>query len=134
MIKKDLNESKRQEHEPPLCIEDWGWKYHHLGVPTKEKFPDEKYLPPQFKAYVSGFNTSPFGIEWMRYEADSPIHSLIQTVPHLAFEVEDLDYELANRNFNVITEPNPPSEGIRVAMIEHNGAPIELIEFEKNKK
>jgi len=27
----------------------------------------------------------------------------------------------------------PPSEGIRVAMIEHNGAPIELIEFEKNK-
>ena len=46
MIKKDLNESKRQEHEPPLCIEDWGWKYHHLGVPTKEKFPDEKYLPP----------------------------------------------------------------------------------------
>jgi hypothetical protein len=67
----------------------------------------------------------------MRYEADSPIHSLIQTVPHLAFEVEDLDYELAYRNFNVITEPNPLSEGIRVAMIEHNGAPIELIEFEK---
>ena len=45
MIKKDLNERKRQEHELPLCIEDWGWKYHHLGVPTKEKFPDEKYLP-----------------------------------------------------------------------------------------
>jgi len=44
-----------------------------------------------------------------------------------------LDYELANRNFNVIAEPNPPAEGIRAAMIEHNGAPIELIEFEKNK-
>ena len=123
----------RQDHELPLCIEDWGWKYHHLGVPTKEKMPNERYLP-QFKFYVSGFTTSPFGIEWMRFEADSPISSLIQTVPHLAFEVEDLDYELANRNFNVITEPNPPSEGIRVAMIKHNGAPIELIEFEKNKK
>ena len=48
-------------------------------------------------------------------------------------EVADLDYELANRDFKVITEPNPPAEGIRVAMIEHNGAPIELIEFEKNK-
>jgi len=123
----------RQDHELPPCIEDWGWKYHHLGIPTKEKMPDERYLP-QFKFYVSGFPTSPFGVEWMRFEADSPISSLTQTVPHLAFEVEDLDYELANRNFNVITEPNPPSEGIRVAMIEHNGAPIELIEFEKNKK
>jgi len=28
---------------------------------------------------------------------------------------------------------NPPSDGVRVAMIEHNGAPIELIEFENNK-
>lgn len=45
-----------------------------------------------------------------------------------------LDYELAIHDLKVITEPNPPAEGIRVAMIEHNGAPIELIEFEKNKR
>jgi len=67
----------------------------------------------------------------MRFEYDSPIHPLIQKVPHLAFEVEDLDYELAKRDFTILTPPNPPAEGIRVAMIEHNGAPIELIEFEK---
>ncbi|KAA6316508.1 hypothetical protein EZS27_033194, partial [termite gut metagenome] len=111
------------------CIEEWGWKFHHLGIPTTEEKPGEKYIP-HFKFYVSGFPTSPFGVEWMRYDADSPIHPLIQTVPHLAFEVQDLDYELANRNFNILTEPNSPSEGVRVAMIEHNGAPIELIEFE----
>ena len=57
----------------------------------------------------------------------------LQTIPHIAFEVEDLDYELANRNFKVIVATNPPADGIRVAMIEHNGAPIELIEFDKNK-
>lgn len=67
----------------------------------------------------------------MRFEPDSPFDKLIQTVPHIAFEIQDLDYELANRNFEVIVEPNPPADGIRVAMIEHNGAPIELIEFEK---
>ena len=122
----------RQDNEMPEAIDKWGWKYHHLGVPTKEKMPNEVYLP-LFKFYVSGFSTSPFGVEWMRFEADSPIHPLIQSVPHLAFEVKDLDYELANHKFNVITEPNPPSEGVRVAMIEHNGAPIELIEFKKNK-
>jgi len=32
------------------------------------------------------------------------------------------------------SKPNPPSDGIRVAMIEHNGVPIELIEFENKKK
>jgi len=32
----------------------------------------------------------------------------------------------------VITEPNPPSTGVRVAMIEYHGAPIELIDFENN--
>jgi hypothetical protein len=124
---------QRPDYELPESIEQWGWKYHHLGIPTNTIMPDEKYLP-QFKLYVSGFSTSPFGIEWMRYEKDSPINKLIQTVPHIAFEVEDLDRELANRDLNVITPPNPPSEGVRVAMIEHNGAPIELIEFKRNTK
>ncbi|MCG6189224.1 VOC family protein [Maribellus maritimus] len=90
----------------------------------------ERYLP-QFKFYVSGFPESSFGIEWMRFEKDCPVHPLIQKVPHLAFEVENLDQELKTHNFKIITPPNPPSEGIRVAMIEHNGAPIELIEFDK---
>ena len=69
----------------------------------------------------------------MRFEPDSPFDKLIQTVPHIAFEVQDLDYELSKRDLKVIVEPNLPADGIRVAMIEHNGAPIELIEFEKNK-
>ena len=120
----------RKEVELPEATKEWGWKYHHLGIPTEDVMNDEKYLP-QFKFYVSGFSTSPYGVEWMRFEKDSPIHPLIQKVPHLAFEVEDLDYELEHRDFKVIAEPNPPMEGVRVAMIEHNGAPIELIEFSK---
>lgn len=121
---------RRKEHELPLATSAWGWNYHHLGVPTLVIMPNERYLP-QFKFYVSGFETSPFGIEWMRFEVDSPIDPLIQKVPHLAFEVQNLDFELANRNFKILTYPNAPMEGVRVAMIEHNGAPIELIEFEK---
>ncbi len=122
----------REDHEPPESISDWGWKYHHLGIPIKKKMPYETYLP-QFRFYVSGFSTSPFGIEWMRFEKDSPVDKLIQTIPHIAFEVNDIDHELAIHNLKVLTSPNSHTEGIRVAMIEHNGAPIELIEFEKNK-
>lgn len=122
----------RQDNELPESIVDWGWKYHHLGIPTKKKMADETYLH-QFRFYVSGFNTSPYGIEWMRFDKDCPINKLIQTIPHLAFEVKDIDYELATHNLKVLTSPNSHTDGIRVAMIEHNGAPIELIEFDKNK-
>ena len=120
----------RHDHDSPESVSVWGWKYHHLGVPTTKKMPGEKHLP-QFGLYVSGFSNSPFGIEWMRFEKGSPVHKLIQTIPHIAFEVESIDYELASHELKVITPPNEPGEGIRVVMIEHNGAPIELIEFTK---
>ena len=123
-------EKIRLEYELAESIDKWGWKYHHLGIPTNRVMPNEIYVP-QFRFYVSGFGDSPFGIEWMRFENDSPINPLIQTVPHLAFEVTDIDYELAKHHLTILTPPNYPAEGIRVAMIEHNGAPIELIEFAK---
>ncbi len=124
-----MHVNNRKESEPPE-IEKWGWKYHHMGIPTTQQRPNERYIP-HLKFYVSGFDKSPYGVEWMRFEEDSPVHELVQRVPHLAFEVNNLDEELAKRDFKILTEPNPPSEGIRVAMIEHNGAPIELMEFEK---
>lgn len=43
------------------------------------------------------------------------------------FEVSDLDAELAGRE--VLIAPNSPSDGVRVAFIVENGAPIELLEF-----
>jgi hypothetical protein len=120
----------RLDHEPPEAVSAWGWKYHHTGIPTKAIMPNEKYVP-LFKFFVSGFNSSPFGIEWMRFEKDSPISKIIQDVPHIAFEVENIDEEIKKHNLKVLTPPNTPSDNIRVAMIEHNDAPIELIEFHK---
>jgi len=121
----------RQDSDPPLATGEWGWRYHHIGIPTEGPIKDETYLA-EFKLYVGGFETSPYGIEWMRFETDSPINDLIKRVPHIAFEVDDLDLELSKHDFKILTSPNSPGEGIRAAMIEHNGAPIELIEFARN--
>lgn len=126
-----MNSIKRKDDELPFVIERLGWKYHHIGIPTKKSLPGEKYLP-HLKIYVSGFDTSPFGIEWMRFDDDCPISELVKTVPHIAFEVNDLDRELAENNFEIISEPGIPSAGVRAAMIKHNGAPVELIEFTGN--
>ncbi|MEI6059887.1 MAG: hypothetical protein WCR72_04215 [Bacteroidota bacterium] len=122
----------RRDNEPPLATGEWGWKYHHLGIPTTELINLEKYLP-LLKISVGGFDTSPFGIEWMRFNKDCIVNELIRKVPHIAFEVEDIESELKKHDFNLITLPNSPAEGIKVVMIEHNGAPIELIEFAKNR-
>lgn len=116
----------RKDHEPPWVLAEWGWRYHHIGVPTTTPHPEEIYLEA-FKMHVSGFATSPYGVEWMRFEAGSPVSELIRTVPHVAFVVDDLDTALKGKQ--VLTPPNSPSEGLRVAMIVHDGAPVELMQF-----
>jgi hypothetical protein len=121
--------TSRQEHEPPAVTADWGWRYHHLGIPTDQPRPDEVTLEA-YGMHVSGFPTSPYGVEWMRFEPDSPIHELIKTVPHLAFEVDDLEAALAGKT--LLGAVTSPMAGVRVAMIVHDGAPVELLEFSDN--
>jgi hypothetical protein len=104
-------------------------KYHHLGIPTKEKLSDEIHLK-HLKVYVSGYGRSPYGIEWMRFEDDAPYPTLVKTVPHVAFEVEDLADAIRGRK--VIIAPNSPSPGVLVAFIEDNGAPIELLQVDRS--
>lgn len=101
-------------------------KYHHLGIPTKVVRKDETYLR-EHKVYVSGYETSPYGIEWMRYEPGSATPELVKTVPHVAFEVDDLEAAIAGKE--VIIAPNSPREGVRVAFIVDNGAPVEFLEI-----
>lgn len=103
-------------------------KYHHIGIPTCKPMPGEVYLE-DYKAYHYGLDKSEFGIEWMRYERDCQLPEIVKTVPHVAFEVDDI-YE-AIRGKKVIIEPNSPSEGNLVAFIEENGAPIEFLQIEK---
>ena len=121
---------KRKDHEPPAAVSKGGMKFHHIGIPTSEKRSGEKYLS-KYKFYVSGFESSEYGIEWMRFEEDSPISEIVKKIPHIAFEVEDL--ESVVRDKEVISEICSPSIGVRTAMIIENGARVEFIEFEKNK-
>ena len=107
-------------HLPP------GYQYHHLGIPTNERKAGERYIP-HLKMYVSGYEESPYRIEWMRFDPDNTLPELVKTVPHVAFEVADLNQAIAGKK--VIIEPNSPSEGLLVAFIEENGAPIEFLEY-----
>ncbi len=124
-----LRSTHREDHEPPPVIAKLGWRYHHIGIPTETPRADEKRLEA-FGLHVSGFSTSPFGIEWMRYSPDSPLHPAIKTLPHVAFEVDDLDAALEGQQ--VICPPGSPSDRVRAAMILVDGAPVELIWFRRD--
>ncbi|HUV12482.1 MAG TPA: hypothetical protein VMY18_02500 [Acidobacteriota bacterium] len=101
-------------------------KYHHVGIPTDIVHPGEMYLE-ELKLYCTDHESNPFGIQWMRFEADCPLPELVKTVPHVAFEVDDL--ECALEGHEILIEPNSPSEGVVVAFVVCDGAPVEFLEF-----
>lgn len=102
-------------------------RYHHVGIPTKIPREGEVYLD-RFKMYTSGFETSQFGVEWLRFDEDAPFPELVKTVPHIAFVVDDLDAAIAGRE--VLIQPNSPTTGVTVAFIVDNGAPVEFLQFD----
>lgn len=101
-------------------------RYHHVGIPAEEPREGEVYLEA-FDTWVSGFEESPFGVEMMRYGPKAPVPDLVKRLPHVAFEVDDLQAELAGKE--VIIPPNSPSDGVTVAFINHRGAPVEFLQF-----
>ena len=65
----------------------------------------------------------------MRFEPEAPVPDLVRTVPHVAFEVDDLSAEIAGKE--ILITPNSPSPGVTVAFIVENGAPVEFLQFDK---
>jgi len=102
-------------------------KYHHLGIPTQSPKEGETYLA-EYDTYCTDPTSNPFAIQWMRYGAKCRLPKIVQEVPHIAFQADDLDKALEGKE--VIIAPNSPSRGVRVAFIVENGAPVEFLEYE----
>ena len=106
-------------------------KFNHIGIPTSARFAGEIDLP-HLKLTVSDHQNNAFGIQWQRYWDDAPYPELVRTVAHVAFEVDDLEAAIADEK--VIIEPNSPSDGVLVAFIEVNGAPVELLQIDYQRR
>jgi hypothetical protein len=117
----------RQSQDAPTAVARLGWRYHHLGIPHTEPRAAERHIE-HLGIHVCGFETSPYGIEWIRFDPQCAVPDIVRTVPHVAFAVDDLDGALKGKQ--ILIAPNAPSSGVRVAFILDDGAPIELLEFE----
>jgi hypothetical protein len=101
-------------------------RYNHLGIPTTVPRAGETHLA-KYKLYCTDHESNPFGIQWMRYEADCPLPELVKTQPHVAFEVDDLAAALEGHE--ILIPPNSPSEGVMVAFVVCDGAPVEFLQY-----
>lgn len=103
-------------------------KYHHIGIPTSTPQSGETHLAAHH-VFCTEHERNPFGIQWMRYEASCALPEIVKTVPHIAFEVDDLEQAIAG--YELLIAPNSPSDGVRVAFVLCDGAPVEFLQFSK---
>jgi hypothetical protein len=99
--------------------------FHHLGIPTIEKKPGERYSP-LFDMFTSDSDCESMRIQWHRFGPASSLHPIIQSQPHVAFKVNHLERAIAGRRR--LLGPYEPIENFCVAIIEDHGQPIELIQ------
>jgi hypothetical protein len=98
-------------------------------MPTNEKRSDESLVETGgYKFYSTPYEANRWRIQWHRFPEGHGLPELITQVPHIAFQVDDLDAEI--KGCTVLFGPYEPLKGFRVAMIEEHGVPIELIETE----
>lgn len=101
-------------------------KLDHIGIPTKVIQADENYMEGA-KVFVTDYANSENKIEWLRFEPDSEFPELIQSTAHIAYQVEDLQTEMEGKK--ILIEPFSPKDGLTIAFIEEEGAPIELMQL-----
>ena len=100
-------------------------KFHHVGVPSKAKHPDETYLEGG-KVSITDPAKHPYGFEYLRFEAGSPLPKELQTMSHVAFEVASLDAALKGEK--VVLPPFDATPQLRVAFIMKDGVLVEVMQ------
>ncbi len=103
-------------------------KINHFGIPTLTKQSGEVYVE-DLRVWLTNFNESPNKIEYLRFDQGSWLPELIRKIPHIAYEVDDLESEL--KDAKVLVEPMQVGENLTIAFIEEEGVALELMQFHK---
>lgn len=103
-------------------------KLNHIGIVTTTPKGGEVYNEGM-KVWLTDYNESGNKIEWLRFAPDSWMDALIQSSTHIAYEVEDLDAEMAGKR--VLLPKTDCGGGMFIAFVEEEGIPIELIVLNK---
>lgn len=105
-------------------------EFSHVGMITDEVKEGETFVEAT-RVWVTDFVKHPHHIEWLRFEADSPMSGPIRNQPHIAYRVESI--EEASKGMKVLLEPFDPLPGLRVGFYEtSDGAVVEYMEYSES--
>lgn len=102
-------------------------RFDHVGLITEERKPGESWVEAT-RVWVTSPRAHPCNVEWLRFEADSPVTGSLRTKPHLAYRVDDV-YQ-AIRGHDVLLEPFDVGNGfLTVAFVEIDAALVEFMQY-----
>lgn len=78
------------------------------------------------RVWVTDPADHPHRIEYLRYEPDSPVKGPVRDLPHMAFQVDNL--EAAMEGAQVLLGPFAPTDTLRVVFVLRDGAVFEYME------
>src|SRR5262245_47973390 len=106
-------------------------KFDHVGIPTTEKQPNEHYVS-ETKVWVTNPAAHSHRIEYLRYEPDTPVTGPVRELPHIAFQVDNLDEYMAGEE--ILLGPFNSTKTLRVVFILKDGAVFEFMENSGNEE
>lgn len=102
-------------------------KFHHIGLVADEEKPGEMYFD-SLKVWGTNPDDDPVNrIEWVRFSPESPLADTpVAKMPHVSWQVDDLDAELAGKK--PVVGPLAVGGNIRIAYFYQDGALVEYLE------
>lgn len=101
-------------------------QFDHMGIPTTTRHPNEIWIEAS-RVWVTDAHKDRFGIEWLRFEPDSPVCGPLRERPHLGFRVDcKEDIAEISRGMKVLIEPFDAGFCIAAFYEPEEGAILEL--------
>lgn len=88
------------------------YKFSHIGISTTEEKDWDGFYEPG-KIHFTDFNKDEYSIEWLRFDRGSYIHELVRTLPHIAYQVDNMEDAL--RGKEILVKTFSPGDGFNVA-------------------
>ena len=102
-------------------------KFDHVGIPTTEKKPGEKFVEAT-RVWITEAYDHPFRVEWLRFEPDSPVTGPLHDLPHIGYRVDSAE-EIVERSkgMKVLLEPFDVGFAVAGFYQTEDGASIEFV-------
>jgi hypothetical protein len=90
---------------------------------------------PATQVWITDAHKHPYRVEWLRFEADSPVEGPLREQPHVGYRVESRDQIAAlSKGMKVLLEPFDAGFCVAGFYQTADGASIELVWYRDEPK